>query len=174
MQYPIFRKLIRPGSRVEVEVEAPVPAGVGADFSGPVTGSVELTNAGSVVTARGMLFATLVQDCSRCLIQHTVPLQLAVNEECRLAQIDEPMVGSAGEAPPIPILDGGMIDLTELVRQIVVLNLPTRSLCRPDCQGLCPQCGENLNCGPCHCPPAGDDPRWAALSALLPRDERTD
>jgi uncharacterized protein len=174
MQYGIFRKLVRPGSRVEAEVEAPVPAGVGADFLGPVTGSVELTNAGSVVTARGMLFATVLQDCSRCLVRHEVPLQVALNEECRLAQIDQPMVGPGGEALPIPILDGGMIDLTELVRQVLALSIPDRSLCRPDCQGLCPQCGENLNCGPCACLPVGADPRWAALSALRRRDTNRD
>ena len=46
------------------------------------------------------------------------------------------------------------------------LNIPMKPLCRPDCKGLCAQCGADLNLGACACTPPKSDPRWAALSAL--------
>lgn len=58
------------------------------------------------------------------------------------------------------------LDLTEDLREELLLELPGYPLCRPDCKGLCPQCGRNLNEGDCGCPPpeteAGSD-AWAAL-----------
>jgi uncharacterized protein len=57
------------------------------------------------------------------------------------------------------------LDLTEALREEVFLAVPAFVECRPDCKGLCPRCGANLNDGPCGCPPAGD-PRWDALKGL--------
>lgn len=57
------------------------------------------------------------------------------------------------------------LDLTAVVREELILALPHFVECRPDCRGLCPKCGANLNDGPCGCAPAGD-PRWDALRAL--------
>ena len=63
----------------------------------------------------------------------------------------------AGQRPPRP---------RPFTRDAVLLELPLAPLCRPDCAGLCPTCGADLNEGPCACPPAEGDPRWAALDAL--------
>jgi uncharacterized protein len=56
--------------------------------------------------------------------------------------------------------------LEDVVREQVLLSLPTRTLCTPDCKGLCPSCGQNLNSAPCNCDPAAADPRWNALAGL--------
>jgi len=56
------------------------------------------------------------------------------------------------------------LDLAPTVREELILALPHFVECRPDCRGLCPRCGGNLNDGPCGCAPAGD-PRWDALRA---------
>ena len=58
------------------------------------------------------------------------------------------------------------VDLEPLAREALTLDLPLAPLCSPDCRGLCPGCGVDLNAGACGCPPAGADPRWAALDAL--------
>jgi uncharacterized protein len=58
------------------------------------------------------------------------------------------------------------IDLGELMREQFYLVLPMKPLCSIDCQGLCPQCGTNLNTGTCDCSPAWEDPRLAALKAI--------
>jgi uncharacterized protein len=62
--------------------------------------------------------------------------------------------------------DQHIIDLLEVMRQDILLALPPRPLCKPDCAGLCSQCGQNLNEGPCTCEQPLDDPRWEALRAL--------
>ncbi len=56
--------------------------------------------------------------------------------------------------------------LEDVVREQVLLSLPGRVLCQPDCKGLCPQCGQNLNTGVCACEDTPADPRWNALAGL--------
>jgi len=63
------------------------------------------------------------------------------------------------------------IDLEPLVREAVILELPLVPLCRPDCAGLCPTCGADLNQGACGCVTTSVDPRWAALEAFRPISE---
>jgi uncharacterized protein len=58
------------------------------------------------------------------------------------------------------------LDLTELAREQILLNLPSQVFCREDCQGLCQKCGANLNLIDCSCEESEVDPRWAALRNL--------
>jgi uncharacterized protein len=68
-------------------------------------------------------------------------------------------------------LVGDQLDLTDVVREVVLLDVPSTPLCRPDCAGLCLTCGANLNDGSCGCVAAPADPRWAALEQLdIPPD----
>ncbi len=64
------------------------------------------------------------------------------------------------------VLDDLRLDLDELVGEDIFLAMPYRFLCKEDCKGLCPQCGADLNAGPCACKPA-TDPRWDALKDLF-------
>jgi uncharacterized protein len=58
------------------------------------------------------------------------------------------------------------VDLTADIREDILLDLPAYPVCKPDCKGLCPQCGKNLNGGDCACrPPEGND-RWNALDRI--------
>ena len=61
--------------------------------------------------------------------------------------------------------ESGLV-LEDVVREQVLLSLPDRLLCKPDCKGLCPQCGQNLNEASCHCDNTRTDPRWNALKDL--------
>jgi uncharacterized protein len=56
--------------------------------------------------------------------------------------------------------------LEDVVREQVLLSLPSRTLCKPDCKGLCPRCGQNLNVASCNCGASVSDPRWNALAGL--------
>lgn len=56
--------------------------------------------------------------------------------------------------------------LEDVVREQVLLSLPARTLCQPECKGLCQRCGQNLNQAKCHCDEAPADPRWNALAGL--------
>ena len=62
-------------------------------------------------------------------------------------------------------------DLTDELRQSIILALPTYPVCRADCHGVCPTCGKNLNEGLCTCVHEERDGRWGALDALLPGTE---
>jgi uncharacterized protein len=62
------------------------------------------------------------------------------------------------------------IDLGQLMREQFYLSLPMKPLCLDDCQGLCPQCGTNLNRGTCGCQRTWEDPRFAPLRALKEND----
>ena len=59
------------------------------------------------------------------------------------------------------------LDLDELVAMDILLELPTRILCREDCKGLCNVCGQNLNTGSCNCEDTGLDPRMSVVRDLF-------
>ncbi len=63
-----------------------------------------------------------------------------------------------------------ILDLSEVIRQGLWLATPMDLLCRPDCAGLCPNCGGNRNLGECQCDQEAIDPRWAALQELLSKE----
>jgi len=150
-------------------LNAPAPEGTGETVLGVVSGEIVLRPAGRTIIAQGRLVATVELACARCLRPHPVVLDVPVARECCLKQIDDPEAYQEpdDDLPPIPILRGDEIDLSELVRQLVIVNTPPRSLCRPDCKGLCDQCGADLNEGPCECEQETTDPRLAPLKSLL-------
>jgi len=169
MRYQILNQLRHPHARLTLEVDAPAPQGTGADLKGNVVGRVELTNAGKSITARGRLAGEATLHCSRCLCDFPWAFEIDFLETCALREVDDPREYQAeeDEDDPIPILDEKVVDLTELVRQLVAVEVPYRPLCQPDCAGLCPRCGADLNQGPCGCDRDDADPRWAKLKDLL-------
>ena len=62
---------------------------------------------------------------------------------------------------------GESLDLDELMREDILLEIPTKFLCREDCRGICPVCGKNLNDGPCGCGPQIADARFDVLKNLI-------
>lgn len=80
---------------------------------------------------------------------------------------DEDAVGVNPDELEILSPDTNIIDITQDVRDAILLAIPLKLLCREDCAGLCPRCGENLNNGKCQCSPAPADERWEPLSRLL-------
>lgn len=122
------------------------------------------TNPGALL--EGDARATVSQECVRCLR----PVESAVR--ARFAeQYYATLSVDTGAPMPEPPLDAKTIghdfriDLTPLIREEVILATPQTPLCRPDCKGLCPVCGKDLNDLP-HEHEAGADERWAALRGL--------
>ena len=100
----------------------------------------------------------LQRPCARCLKDVRLPVRADAEETF----LDD------GETP----ITMETIDLQPIIREAVVLAEPMRVLCAPDCRGLCPQCGKDLNEGPCGCRDDDPDPRLAPLAKLLhPREE---
>lgn len=77
--------------------------------------------------------------------------------------------GAEGAVLISDIADPTAVDISDGFWQNLAFALPTKVLCRPDCRGLCPVCGADLNRGPCRCDRKAVDPRWAALAVWQAR-----
>ncbi|MBA3320424.1 MAG: DUF177 domain-containing protein [Pyrinomonadaceae bacterium] len=125
------------------------------------------------VKLQGTISTALEVLCDRCLISSPVPIETAFDVSYQPLQTIA--VEEAKELTDddlnLSFYEGDAIDLDELVREQVLLALPSRLLCREECRGLCPTCGVNLNTQPCDCARRETDPRWAALAALKNSDE---
>lgn len=143
-------------------------AGVG-DLSGAVlAGPVRLMRTNTGILVQGRLKAEIVLACGRCLAPVRVPLDVPL-EEVYVQTLDiltgKP-IAPEEEDRALWIDAHHILDLTEVLRQNVLVSVPMQVLCKPDCRGLCPSCGSNLNEGACDCQPE-IDPRWSALADLL-------
>ncbi len=141
-----------------------------------LSGQVLLTRLDRSILVSGKIWARLVQICSRCLreFETTTPFKL---EEEYFPTIDINTglpVEKLEEESAFTINANHVIDLTEALRQNLLVTLPMAPLCRSDCPGLCPKCGANLNEGDCGCNRAPEDSRWAKLKQLaLASDQGT-
>jgi uncharacterized protein len=158
----------RPGARRREVVEARLAGGpitlvdstIRTDVAVVVDSVLEWVSDGLLAT--GAVDGAWRGPCRRCLGPVEGELHVGFQE------LFEP-VARDGESYP---LGHHTVDLEPLAREALALDLPLAPLCSPDCRGLCPSCGADLNAGPCGCAPAGGDPRWAALDALrLPADD---
>ena len=95
---------------------------------------------------RGRISGTAEGSCRRCLEDVTYPF----DAEASVLFSSDPEAADNPEVIPIPDT-ASQIDLTDAVREEVVLAVPPFLLCREECAGLCPQCGADLNAGPCSC-----------------------
>ncbi|MDQ3702262.1 MAG: DUF177 domain-containing protein [Chloroflexota bacterium] len=135
----------------------------------PLVGDLRLMRTPRSVFVRGNLTTQVAIDCSRCLTEVRTPVELPLEAEY-FPEIDI----SSGRALAAPdddlafTIDGNHeLDLTEIVRQDLLLALPMHTLCSDECLGLCPDCGTNLNQEECTCVPEAADERLTPLRALL-------
>lgn len=135
-----------------------------------VHGEVELTRSDRSILVHGVLHVDVDLNCSRCLSEFSAPLTLDIQEEY-LPKINiysgEPLPQPEEDREAFSIDERNILDLLEAVRQYALLAVPMKPLCKPDCAGLCPTCGHNLNRGECPCPPQDIDPRWDKLRELF-------
>jgi uncharacterized protein len=155
--------LRHPGATRHVDVELPAPA-VGVDderVSGDVGVHLIATSGIDGVTLHGEIRTPWHGQCRRCLAEIEGVAVSEVDERFQLRPSDEDSLEIVGD----------QIDLVPLVREYVLLDLPDAPLCRPDCAGICPNCGADRNVGDCHCDTAPRDLRWSALEALRLEDD---
>ena len=120
------------------------------------------------ILVKGTLRTEAEVTCSRCLSLFGCPIALNIEDEYfpTVDVFSGALVSVPDEPGCFTINEQHVLDLTEATRQYAMLVIPMKPLCRNDCAGLCPNCGHNLNLGPCDCPPQQVDPRWAALTEL--------
>jgi uncharacterized protein len=127
------------------------------------------TREGEEVLLRGQITASVQFDCDRCLTRFSIP----VTQTFDLLYVPASPARNAHEEHElkdddlsIAYYQGQVIPLDDLVREQIQLTLPMTRWCQPNCRGLCPECGANLNEGSCSCTAEQLDPRWSALREL--------
>lgn len=123
-----------------------------------VEGVVE--NAGDVILLKADVKTEIERTCGRCLKVFTEPLAAQVVEKFYPA-------GAENIENDAFIYESDLLDITEPVRESLLLAVPLQSLCREDCRGLCPVCGADRNEGDCGCDATTVDPRLAALKQFI-------
>lgn len=134
-------------------------------------GRVELISAtvGEIRT-RGHLEVEMQAECDRCLEPAKFPIQ--ADFEVFSQPLEEPETGGSAEVEigeaetAIHFYEGSGIELGEILREEILLRLPMRKVCGPECKGICPQCGRNRNREACGCGVQLADPRWSALQEI--------
>lgn len=143
----------------------------GVTLVAPVTGRLRFVRDHAGVLVQGKLATTVALECARCLAPTQAVVSFELEEHFRpTIQLPEgpPILRDPDEEdePATDIDAHHVLDLSAVIEQDILLNLPLHPLCRPDCRGLCQICGQDLNEGQCDCG-AASDPRWDALRALL-------
>ncbi|HZY42236.1 MAG TPA: DUF177 domain-containing protein [Anaerolineae bacterium] len=123
-----------------------------------VRGTLRLTRANRRILVTGTLQTVVAADCVRCLTPFQLTLTLPIEEQFALSPAVDPVYY---------IDEGGWLSLLQPLREQLLLAMPIHLVCRPECKGLCVDCGQNLNDGPCSCGTEDIDPRLAALKSLL-------
>jgi uncharacterized protein len=155
---------------VAADLEELVPDIELAEGAGPssIEGRVRLMRTNQGILAQGTISGETEVACARCLAPVPVDIEAEV-EEVFVPTIDMATgrsIKPEEEDEALWIDEHHILDLTEVLRQDVLLELPVHVLCKEDCRGLCPECGTNLNEASCDCKP-DIDPRWSSLTDLL-------
>ena len=151
------------GRRLEVEV-TPTElelAGTGYGFaSGTVPGRLDVSRTVSGYALRLRFTGELEGPCMRCLAESRIPVEVDAREIDQPSADDEELIS--------PYVGDGVLDLRAWAHDALALALPHQIVCRVDCAGLCPICGESLNDAEAgaHDHPREPDPRWAKLREL--------
>ena len=124
-------------------------------------GSAQAIRAEKGIFVSGTVESRLRLECARCLDEFGFPVTLELAEMFRMPGTDvrPDAIYAVGENLEL--------DLAPLVRELAWLAVPMRPLCDPECKGLCPHCGANLNAEACQCEEMRVDPRLAVLKELL-------
>ncbi|HEX6718143.1 MAG TPA: DUF177 domain-containing protein [Pyrinomonadaceae bacterium] len=144
----------------------PVDERVSLTAPANVTGRVRL--AGNELFVNGHVDTRAQAECDRCL----KPVELPVSADFALEYITGSTYESSETAElteaemTVSVFDGDAIDVNEIVKEQILLAVPSRMLCRVDCKGICPECGIDRDTGDCNCVTDDVDPRWAALKNL--------
>lgn len=133
--------------------------------AGPLTVNAEADLAGEEIRIWGHISGTLEASCDRCLEQMTIPVEhdfdLPYRPMEEIAREEDVEVGE--DELTVGFFSGDGLNLADVVREQVLLSVPMKTVCRPDCRGLCPVCGVNRNSRQCGCSTQHEDSPFAFL-----------
>lgn len=178
---PVAQVGSRAGQSMEVDRDFPAPSGIGDEFYGAAEGSDVHVNARFDSIVDGLIFtatatATMTGECGRCLTPIKRDVTINLNsfmpydspQEAPGSSKDEDVIiageDESGDVTPLSV-GGNFANIEDLLRDGFTQVIPVTPLCKPDCLGLCPQCGINLNEHPDHVHEVSDI-RFSALEDL--------
>ena len=135
----------------------------------PPSISGQIRRNGGRAKVAGKVAARLQLECDRCLKVMEFPvasrfdLEYVTREDYQAQQALE----LTEEDLDLSVFDGEVIDIDELVREELLLAVPSHLLCQENCKGVCPICGVDRNSVDCRCEIQEGDPRWAGLKELV-------
>ncbi len=143
-----------------------------SELERPAHADLMLSLSGDLVRVLGRVSVAINLTCCRCL----KPIRKGVDKEFNLEYSPDPLVENEGDEFELDYDDlvlgfyrDDQLDLSAVVGEQIVLEIPMNPICREGCQGLCDQCGVDLNEGQCGCVRETIDPRLAPLAALKQR-----
>ena len=140
----------------------------GVRIAGDIQVRGQLRKSTAKVDIGGNLHALVEIECTRCLI----PVERELDITFEVDFVSKEMFPESKETHletgdlDTDVIEGNELDLKQIAREQILLNIPETVLCRDDCKGICPTCGKDLNEGQCQCAEDEIDPRWAALKDL--------
>lgn len=126
----------------------------------PVTVDVKYTYDGEGFTLEGTLSSAEKMNCTKCNEEFVEPFSIEFSE--RFLRISE----EEAEEQECYTFTGETLDLDKMVSDLILLNAPMYGLCKPDCKGLCPVCGTDLNITQCSCRNDDESSPFASLKGL--------
>lgn len=166
--------------RIEYQINEPPLEDIesGVKCVKPVTGRLVFQNTGNLVVVMGRFSTALELECSRCLKSFAMDVDIAVDEGFSITGVpdwedldDSEVEAELPEDSKEPLFENNIFNLTELIRQLLAVSVPIRTVCSEECKGICPGCGMDLGEGPCQCKESKSDSPFAALSSLLEESE---
>jgi uncharacterized protein len=157
--------------RIQIDGNVAADSAVAADAEfrlvAPLEVELDVQLAGHDVVVRGNLAGEAELSCRRCLTPVRAPIDQEVTWLFRegVSQVE----AEAEEIYPLPER-GNELDLSEPLREHLLLAVPEFMECQDACKGLCPHCGVNMNETTCSCATSNTDDRWAALRQLTNKD----
>ena len=141
----IFERI---GDQMDISAVIPLEElremGTSIDYASPISLSGRINNLAGMVSLDYSLRATVRHLCDRCLDEFDREYSLSFSH---ILVRDESSLNGEDDV----YCEGLALDMNELAISDLLVNLPTKVLCREDCLGLCPDCGKNLNDGDCDC-----------------------
>lgn len=165
-----------PGTVRKVEIDEPSPA-LGPEWkaSGPLRGGARFIRTQAGILAHAHVRGVFALECARCLEPFEWPVEVDFDEEY-LPSISlstgAPLPTSEDDA--VRIDERHVLDLSEIMRQYLATAIPIQPVCRPDCAGICPGCGADLNTTSCGCAPGFSSDQFGALAVLLSQDDASE
>ena len=126
----------------------------------PIKVNYNIENNAGLVELKASVDFNISHPCDRCT------KQVKINCKYKFKHVLVTSIDNE-ENDEYILLDNFKINLDEVITEDILLRIPSKILCKPDCKGLCQECGKDLNEGPCQCNKDSIDPRLEVLKSLL-------